>query len=228
MFLDWLFPRFCLGCGQEGSAWCSVCAASFVPERPRPRCPFCEVEGSSRTCFGCRQETYLDGLTAIAPYGNQVIRQALTSWKYDADPQMGEAVGLWIRQFFLPRPGFGISDTGSRNRQVITHLPLHISRRRHRGFDQAEQIAAALSRETRLDHETLLVRIKATASQAKRSHQARLVGDLDGIFQPAGPVPDSVILCDDVFTSGATMDAAAKALKDAGAKSVWGFAVARG
>jgi predicted amidophosphoribosyltransferase len=53
---------------------------------------------------------------------------------------------------------------------------------------------------------------------------------MDGAFAvlPGVDVPAYVLLCDDVFTSGATMDAAARALKEAGAKTVWGFVIARG
>lgn len=171
----------------------------------------------------CRGETFLDGLTAVAPYANAVVREALTAWKYHADPAMGEAIDLWIRQ--------AVSARGTRafpEGAVVTHLPLHASRRRHRGFDQAEDVARFLARSIGAEHRTLLVRTERTASQARRAAEERVVGDLDGAFAATGAVPPRVILCDDVCTSGATMDAAARALKLAGARFVWGFAVARG
>ena len=151
------------------------------------------------------------------------VREALTNWKYHADPEMGKAVDLWVRQSVgaRDRSSFPVDAT-------ITFLPLHVSRRRHRGFDQAEEVARSLASALGSTHRPLLERTISTASQAKRSATERLVGDLDGAFEAVGPVPESVILCDDVCTSGATLDAAAEALKRAGAKAVWGFVIAQG
>jgi predicted amidophosphoribosyltransferase len=56
----------------------------------------------------------------------------------------------------------------------------------------------------------------------------RKLGDLDGAFRARAASPARVLLCDDVFTSGATLDAAAKCLKQAGAAEVWGFTIAKG
>jgi len=221
--LGLLFPRFCLRCGREGTAWCAGCAASFAPLPPVARCPFCERTGSWRSCADCRENTYLDGLVAVAPYGNAIVREALTAWKYHSDPEMGRVVDLWIRQAAATRDAFSFPSGAT-----VTHLPLHASRRRHRGFDQAEEVARSFAAAYGGSLRTLLVRTSATAPQALRAAGDRMVGDLDGTFAAAGEVPRKVILCDDVCTSGATMDAAAKALKDAGAEVVWGFAVARG
>jgi predicted amidophosphoribosyltransferase len=221
--LDLVFPRFCLRCGAEGTAWCAGCAASFVPVPPVARCPFCGADGSWRACASCRGETYLDGLVAAASYGNATVREALTSWKYHGDPETGRVVDLWIRQAAAARGTWPLPSGAT-----VAHVPLHASRRRHRGFDQAEEVARSFAAALGLPSAVLLARETATESQAKRSAAERLVGDLDGAFVAVGSVPRKVILCDDVCTSGATMDAAAKALKEAGAETVWGFAVARG
>ncbi len=218
--VDLVFPRFCLRCGEEGSVWCGACASTYRPFAPIARCPFCEVEGSNRTCVACREETFLDGLIACAAYGNPIVREALTSWKYHADPHMGYVVKSWIEQMVT----FPSHFSGA----CVTHVPLHMSRRRHRGFDQAEEVARFLAESVGAEHHALLVRTTATRSQAQTDHSDRLIGDLDDAFAVTADVPESVILCDDVYTSGATMDAAAKALKQAGVGVVWGFAVARG
>jgi len=196
---------------------------TFSPRPAEACCAFCHETGSPTTCADCRPETFLDGLTSVAPYGNAIVREALTNWKYHADPEMGKAIDLWIRQ-----------SVGARDRSsfpfdaTVTFLPLHASRRRHRGFDQAEEVAKSLAAALGTTHQPLLARTTATASQAQRSATDRMVGDLDGIFAAIGPVPSTVIVCDDVCTSGATIDAAAEALKRAGAKTVWGFVVAQG
>lgn len=221
--LDLVFPRFCLRCGVEGTSWCAPCSVAFVPRPAEDRCPFCHAGGSPRTCADCRADSFLDGITSIVPYGNAIVREALTNWKYHADPEMGKAIDLWVRQ------SVGARDRSSfPNDATITFLPLHASRLRHRGFDQAEEVAKSLASALGTTHCRLLARTVATASQAKRSATERMVGDLDGSFETTGFVPESVILCDDVCTSGATLDAAAEALKRAGVKQVWGFVVAQG
>lgn len=220
--LDLVYPRFCLRCKTEGTAWCAACAANFSPLPPVARCPFCHAEGSPRTCADCRKRTSLDGLMAFAPYGNAVVREALTGWKYHGDPELARAVYGWIRQFAATR------DVESFRGAVVTCVPLHASRRLHRGFDQAEEIARAFAAATGAEFRPLLARVEATSPQAARAVSDRRVGDLDHAFAAQGTVPRRVVLCDDVATSGATIDAAARALKAAGAERVWGFAVAVG
>lgn len=221
--LDLVYPRFCLRCKTEGTMWCQACAANFSPLPPPARCPFCHTEGSPRTCADCRPRTSLDGLTAFAPYGNAVVREALTGWKYHGDPELARAVSGWIRQTAATR------DVASFFRgAVVTCVPLHAARRRHRGFDQAEEIARTLAVAMGAEFRPLLARVEATSPQAARAASDRLVGDLDHAFAAVGHVPRRVVLCDDVCTSGATMDAAARALKSAGAERVWGFAIAVG
>jgi predicted amidophosphoribosyltransferase len=111
---------------------------------------------------------------------------------------------------------------------VVTHVPLHQVRHRQRGFDQAEIIAREVGEIYGVPVVPLLERVRKTAPQARR--EARQVGEMDEVFTVVSgiEVPKFVLLCDDVFTSGATMDAAAKALKEAGAEMVWGFVLGKG
>lgn len=222
--LEALFPRFCLSCKREGHIFCLSCASSWHV-RPEPSaCPFCGERGLNRTCLSCRERTCLDGLVSYAPYGNPIVRQAIGLWKYDADRSVEPTLRQWIEQSCdRLRP---LMEDYS-----VTHVPIHISRKRMRGFDQAEVLSHWIGDLFGMSVERLLVRTQKTKPQAKQKHEARRVGFLDGIFDLHPNVvelPSRVLLCDDVFTSGATMDAAAKCLKDAGVKEVWGFVIAKG
>ncbi len=219
--VETLFPRFCLRCNKEGVAWCQACDESYALRQPAPSCPFCHSGDSDRTCAACKPLVFTDGLSALTYYADPIVRNALTSWKYYGDEAYGSLIERWLRRGVdkINFPALPL---------VITHVPLHARKRRARGFDQAERIARILSEETGLEALPLLHRRIFTEPQANRPHADRLVGDLDGIFRVFGPVPEHLILCDDVFTSGMTMDAAAMALKEAGAKTVWGFAIGRG
>ncbi len=218
--LDTFFPRFCVRCSREGSACCESCLEAYVPRAPEASCAFCGTAGSPRTCASCQRETSLDGLTALSAYGDPVVRKALKAWKYVGDEAYRDVVERWVRRSDLDLP-LELS-------APLVPVPLHVTRRRERGFDQAERFAEQVSTMTGRPYTSLLARIHRTHAQAQRGHAARLVGDLDGIFRIEDDVPEAVILCDDVFTSGATMDAAAKCLKEAGAETVWGLVLARG
>ncbi|OGL62156.1 hypothetical protein A3C09_00040 [Candidatus Uhrbacteria bacterium RIFCSPHIGHO2_02_FULL_47_44] len=224
MAIDALFPRFCLSCKREGQIFCLACASNWIAQSEPFACPFCGIRGSARACLSCREGTYLDGLVSYAPYGNPIVREAIGHWKYDGDRSVESTLRQWIEQsrdrLHIPLENF-----------VVTHVPIHASRKRMRGFDQAEVLSGWVGEMFEMPVETLLVRSHKTKPQAKMQHEKRRVGTLDGIFEihpNALELPTHILLCDDVFTSGATMDAAAKCLKDAGVEEVWGLVVARG
>lgn len=222
--LDILFPRFCVNCGREGTLWCHGCDATGFLTSSIAACPFCGARGSGRTCAECQSETFLDGLSFFAPYANPVVREALAQWKYDTDRSIELVIKKWLFQARdrLAPPVFAF---------VSTAVPLHISRLYFRGFDQAEVLAEWVSELYGIPHEPLLVRIVKTSARAQVAAEERKLGALDGLFALRNEVfrvPEHVLLCDDVFTSGATMDAAARCLKEAGVKTVWGFVIAKG
>ena len=191
-----------------------------MPRRSAPSCPFCAVEGSESTCANCVDHVALDGLIAVATYGDPMAREAIHEWKYTTDPDAFRPISQWIRRA-LPR-------LGSFSSFAVSWIPLHAGRKRGRGFDQAEMIAQEVAQGLGAIPRLLLSRIKKTEPRAKVAHGERLLGDMDDVFASVPNPPSAVLLCDDVFTSGATMDAAAKALKDAGCACVWGFVLARG
>lgn len=200
--------------------WCTTCAETFDPVRPSVGCPFCDASGSAVTCTACRPLRALDGLIVLFAYANPVIRGAITGYKFGGDTAYAEVLTRWLRA--------RISRTDLPTVDAVIAIPLHLSRLRSRGFNQADlitrEVAAALGRPV----VSPLARTRKTAPQSSLAHAERKAHGLAGAFSCASPVPEHVLLCDDVFTSGATMDAAAAVLKQAGAKEVWGFAVAKG
>lgn len=113
----------------------------------------------------------------------------------------------------------------TRGRTVVA-VPLHRSRRRARGFDQAQRLAGAVARRLDLPTARCLVRRGPGSPQVGAGRRARLSpGRLE--FAACGAAPDRVVLVDDVHTTGATLDACASALLRAGAVSVTCLAYAR-
>lgn len=221
--IEALFPRFCASCKREGSLLCESCESQWTPASMLASCAFCGEQGSDRTCASCREDVYLDGLTSFAPYGNPVVRELLTHWKYHSDRSVERILQGCLRKaaMRLTPPTLPF---------YATSVPLHENRRRERGFDQAEIVAHWAVDLFGIPCETYVKRVQSTSPQARTSHELRQVGEMDDAFKIMDciQIPDNILLCDDVFTSGTTMDAAARVLKEAGAKTVWGFVIAKG
>ncbi len=211
ILLDGLFPRRCVACGREGTVWCAECAASFVAPPPEP---FVPQEGSA-----------LDGATAFFSYANPSVRQILTGWKYIGDEAYAEVIRGWIH----PRTGeIPLSARGGQGGVAVISVPLHRRRENARGYNQADVVAETVATALGIPVLRPLIRARHTPPRARVEHAKRGLHDLQGVFQAAGSVPARVLLADDVLTTGATLEAAAEALKAAGAVSVWAVVVARG
>jgi predicted amidophosphoribosyltransferase len=109
---------------------------------------------------------------------------------------------------------------------TLVPVPGHPRHRRRRGFDQGERIAAALARRTKRPLSRCLVRGRDAPPQAGASRAERLRNG-GRTISAAGRTPPRAVLIDDVHTTGATLDACARALLDAGAESVVAVTYAR-
>lgn len=200
--LEGIFPRRCVGCQTEGAVWCAACTATFAPTPPEP---FLPKEGSALT-----------GATAFFSYANPSVRQILTGWKYIGDEAYAEVIRTWVKDRSVPPA------------DAIVSIPLHSRRQNARGYNQADIITETIAAQAGIPLIRSLERIRHTAPRARVALEKRGANDLAGVFRVTGPVPARVLLVDDVLTTGATLEAAAQALKDAGAVSVWAVVVARG
>ncbi|MBI4256741.1 ComF family protein [Candidatus Uhrbacteria bacterium] len=151
------------------------------------------------------------------------MRELIASWKFHGDRSVEDVFVKSLRRA-APRMQPPLAP------YWVTHVPLHESRLRSRGFDQAQLVATWVGELFGLPVEMLVRRAKKTAQQSRTFHGQRRVGEMDHVFEiaPGMSVPGHVLLCDDVFTSGTTMDAVARLLKENGAKTVWGFTLAKG
>ena len=109
---------------------------------------------------------------------------------------------------------------------VLVPVPLHPRRLRRRGYNQAALIAAALARRTGLEVADCLARGGSAATQVGRDRSARRAGPA-GSVELRGPVPERVVLVDDVATTGATLAACAAVARSAGASDVTALVFAR-
>jgi len=223
--LNIFFPKFCLGCEKEGTYFCEDCKACLEISEDN----FCLCKSPKRLteggkCNNC-QPKELNGLYFTVSYRNKLIKKLIRQFKYE--PYIKELAepltSLIITHFLLLDKGNQI-----RKGKILVPIPLSKRRLRERGFNQAEEIAKNLSKFLEIPLCNCLVKIKETPSQVDLSKKERRE-NVKGVFEIDEEAKDKrILLVDDVYTTGTTMNEAAKVLKEAGAKEVWGVVIARG
>lgn len=205
--LDVLFPPRCLGCGVPGRVLCPPCLAQVAVVTP-PICGRCgrPAEEPLASCAACPPRPIA---RARAPFLYRgPIARAVRAVKFSG----------W--RSLAPRLAAAMAEVADADADCITWVPLSRRRRAERGFDQAELLARALARRMGLEARRLLVRTRDTPPQASRPAGLRRSSSLRGAFASLGPAPPSVLLVDDVLTTGATAAACAASLLRAGAGRV--------
>lgn len=225
-----LWPPRCLLCGAPGAGGrdlCAACAAALPWNRSAcGRCalPLAVADGAQapdggRLCGRCQQAPPpLDAARAAFLYGFPLDR-LLPRLKFHQGLAAGRLLAALAAEAFAqaPRP------------EALVPVPLHRTRLRERGYDQALELARPLAR--RLDlplRDDLLRRRKPTAPQSRLDAAARR-RNLEHAFEVRrhAPLPAHVALFDDVMTTGATLHAAAGALRKAGVRRVDAWVCAR-
>jgi len=169
-------------------------------------------------CQSCRNISYLDGLFSVGNYKDKTLVKIIETLKYKFVFELKSGLGVLIKDYLMERGNY-FGDC------VLVPVPLHRRRYQWRGFNQAEIIADLLGGEV---NNKVLKRIKNNKQQAKLSAQDRKKGIKDIFRVDTNCQLKRVILVDDVYTTGATMQECAKMLKESGVKEVLGFVVARG
>ena len=213
--LDALYPLECAGCGGSGKIICDRCAEE-LPELLPPYCGICAAYSELELCQVCAQMgRHFEGVRAPFRYEGS-IRQAILALKYGgikaAAPQLGDMLADYLQS--NPLPG-----------DLIAPVPMHATRRRERGYNQAELLARRVAGRCDILYQgDLLVRTRRIDAQAGMTGAAERVANVaDSVaLSDRSDVRDKhIILVDDVVTTGSTLDTCAAALKQAGAASVW-------
>ena len=213
--LDALFPMECVTCGASGNVICDKCAADLPLLLP-PFCSICSAPGDFARCERCAaSERWFDGIRAPYRYAGP-IRQAILALKYGGvkagSAQLGDLLAAYLDD--NPLPG-----------DAIVPVPMHRSRRRERGYNQAELLARRMAQRGTLRYQdNVLIRTRHADPQAGITDPTLRASNIAGSIAVAPGVDASggrFILIDDVATTGSTLSECAAALKKAGAESVW-------
>ena len=231
-FLDLCLPRLCAGCrrtwllSHEGY-WCGDCLEA-LPWIRSPRCPQCgrpflkSSSSADHPCGDCLLARYPFDTARSATIYAGVVRKRIHQLKFGAQlhcvPPLVELLAMTFEREIA----------GSV--ELMLPVPLHVKRLRQRGFNQAGLLAKALGRRIGLPVQwDALVRKHWTEPQTRLNRKDRLQ-NVTGAFLVADSAAieeKSILLIDDVFTTGTTINECARALRAAGAREIHALTISR-
>lgn len=204
--LDVLFPNHCFGCGAHGVLFCKMCLnRSSEPDRTR----------SKHTIF----------VFSLMRYSNPACRNAIRAMKYRSLHTVAEILGRHLASYLYEMRSLMGNDV------YVVPVPLSKKRMRRRGYNQAEKLSSTIAEIHGWRHANALIKIRDTKSQTECATPKERQKNVKGSFSVApdfSPEAKTILLVDDVYTSGATIDECARVLKDAGAKKLYGAVIAKG
>jgi len=221
---DFVYPPICYGCDtevEEGLV-CEGCRLALFTHELAV-CPKCgrPCTRTAETCGQCRTPFSLSRVRALGMYAPP-FDNLVQAFKYSGKTKVGELLGLGLAALVQQDEVLSAAD-------AVCPIPLHPARLRERGFNQSLLLAAAISMSTRIPLAEFLVRAKNTPTQTRKTTHKDRLKNLAGAFRlksDAGVGGKKVLLVDDVMTTGATLDQAARELLKGGAASVPGAVVA--
>jgi len=218
--LDWLYPPVCGGCERTGVYWCEFCQQQVVLMGVEV-CPICgDVSPGKIICQKCASQK--PNFTKLLSWGvfQGPLRNALHRLKYKRDIGLGE---------ILSQNLIRLINNQEWDIELVTPVPLSDIRQKERGYNQAALLAYPLALACGLDYSSrVLRRVKETRSQVGLSFTERKE-NVYGAFQanPRLAAGKSILIVDDVATTGATLEACSRGLIEAGAAKVYSVTLAR-
>ncbi len=207
--VDLLLPVRCASCGADGPLVCEPCLAALVRLRP-PLCARCGAPTAwpVERCAECsgRRIAFASARSAVVYEGT--ARRLVAAWKERGLRRLAETFALVVVEV-VPRPPA----------EGIAFVPGEAERTLWRGQNAAQALARALADAWALPVTPVLERQGFTRRQAGLSRTARRANVRDR-FRAAGAAGGRLVLVDDVYTTGATVSAAATELRRAGAREV--------
>jgi ComF family protein len=215
--LSLIAPHECINCGTEGSLLCAWCVPDACADLP-DTCYRChKLSAESKVCGSCRKSSSLSHVWVRTEYDG-ISKELLRRYKFDR----AQGAAPLIAQLISEKLPYLPSDT------LVTYVPTVTSHIRQRGYDHA----LGLARELANDHQLRLITILRRHGQARqvgsrRQQRQEQLKDAFSVKSEYLVKGKTILLVDDIVTTGATLEAAAKCLKQAGAKRIYATTLAQ-
>jgi len=223
--IDLLIPPACVACHQKlddgKDMLCERCQSLIKPVEPGS-CPKCGSILEDGACETCRQTRFDFELSRSVYHYEEPLPTMIHALKYRGHTKAAGFLATAMAAYINDNKEFKACD-------YITAVPLHPVRIRERGYNQSELIARKVSKLTGIRYIKATSRRRYTASQTFLHRDQRLK-NLRGAFKPmknSALNGSSVILLDDVFTTGSTLNEISKSLHSAGVARVLGLTACR-
>ena len=221
--LDLLFPLQCVLCKRGGHVLCPPCLS--IQRLHPPLCPHCGTQLSANAlCRNCQYGAiHLSRLRVVGSYEGS-LRLCIHALKYKGQTRLAEPLGTLLAEAYR---GYGLQA------DLLLPVPLHKEREQQRGYNQTVLLARQCAIELGIPlREDILLRTRATTTQAELKaweRQQNVAGAFacHPLFTTGALFGRTILIIDDVCTTGATLEACAAPLFAAGARSVCGLVVAR-
>ncbi len=210
--LDLIFPKTCAGCQKEGSWLCLSCqeALTITPHQAL-----------------LHPQSRLARLLYAFDYRHPCARHLISLYKYHFVRDLSQTLAVFLSNILIPS-----LPPDPQTQCVLVPIPLHPKRLRWRGFNQATLLSTHLQQELGIpSQDDLLIRSRATEPQVHLRRKKRQQNVVNAFWARKDPGirNKTIILVDDVCTTGATLEEAAKAIQKVNKpKEIWGLVVAKG
>lgn len=228
VFIDLFFPKFCFGCATPGTYLCVSCQKKLV-FADYDICFYCKKASYlGFTHPGCKRQFGVDGFLAVCLY-NSLLKRIIKTIKYRlAKEVLTDLLNIIITPAVIQKLKFYQRKD---SQLFLQPVPLHVKRKRIRGFNQAELIAKNIGKHLNTPLVDLIIRRINTLAQAQLSRGRDRYFNIQGAFSLKNSkktIQADILLIDDVVTSGATIREATRVLKKQIKGKVFVFALAKG
>lgn len=224
IILDIVFPIRCLSCNKEGDWVCSRCL-NKIKLYNYNLCPICELDNKDGSVCGyCKNNSHLDGLMVVLE-NNELTRKNIHFVKYNFISDIFGYLKPRLSEFISKNPIW-------RDFFVLVPVPLHRRRFLERGFNQSQIICDIISeiRGNKINNK-ILKKIKYHHHQVgldADKRKSNIVNSFMVNHEFDEDYNKTIIIVDDVYTTGSTIEECAKTLKESGYKKVWGLVLIKG
>lgn len=218
-----MLPVLCLGCGQRISLserpFCALCQMS-LKRVGYGSCPLCHSLLEDGVCQNCSEIDFSFAFSRSVYEYDNAAKDAVHQLKYNGLKPIARFIAEGMYKALADFPEFEYFD-------YVASVPLHRVRKRERGFNQSELIARHFASLSGKSYLNCLKRKRYTKSQTNLSQKERLRNVRDVFGATTDVSGKSIIVIDDVFTTGSTLNEACQSLLNAKAAKVAGYTACR-